>query len=383
MATILFVTIDAGGNTPPAIAIAGALAARGHRILFLGHPNQENRITDAGFEFRGFGGMRPWNRTQRSSAARVISDFVFAATSPRLAQDFRDVAAEEHIDFAVVDCMLLSVCRAAATGRIPYVVLFHTFYAYWNGGWARGPVARLAQLRGLNARAIWKTADLELVATDAALDPARSAATARRVWTGTTEHAGVGDHPDGGRARVLVSFSTAWMPGQVDVYRRTIAALASLPAEAIVTTGGRATAEELPSAPNVTVLGFADHDAILPTVDLLITHGGHSTAMKAIANGVPCLVIPMHPLMDQPMVGAAIQDAGLGLRIKKSAPPEAIAKSITTILAEPGYRAAAREAARREVAGDGPAAAADQVEQVLRTAAEHSAAHVQPDDTGR
>ncbi len=85
--------------------------------------------------------------------------------------------------------MLLSVARAAASIPVPSAVLFHTFYAYWNGGWARGPVARLAQLRGLNARAIWKTADLELVASDAALDPARAAATPRRVWTGTTEHA--------------------------------------------------------------------------------------------------------------------------------------------------------------------------------------------------
>ena len=186
----------------------------------------------------------------------------------QLARDFLDVAAEENVDFAVVDCMLLSVVPCRRERPLPVAVLFHTFYAYWNGGWARGPVARLAQLRGLNARAIWKTADLELVVADAALDPARAAATPRRIWTGTTELAVSARQVDEGRAKVLVSLSTAWFPGQVDVYRRIVAALATLPVDAIVTTGGIATSEELVPPPNVNVLGFADHSAILPTTDL-------------------------------------------------------------------------------------------------------------------
>ncbi len=382
MATILFVTIDAGGNTPPALAIAAALQARGHRILFLGHPQQQGRIADAGFEFRGFRSRRPWNRTERTSPVHVVADFVYAATSKQLAWDFLDVTRKESVDLIVVDCMLLSVVDAASRLPVPSAVLFHTFYAYWNGGWARGPVARLAQLRGVNARAIWKTADLEIVATDAILDPGSAAATPRRIWSGITEPAATrepasgeqatgepatDDQIGGDRPKILVSLSTTWFPGQVGVYRRIVAALATLPVDAIVTTGGMATAEQLAPPANVSVVPFADHAEILPAVALVVTHGGHSTTMKAVAGGVPCLVIPMHPLMDQPMVGAAIQDAGLGLTLKKGARPAAIRSAIATILADPRFRAAAAEAAGRQRASGGPGAAADSLVRLLDT----------------
>jgi len=360
MATVLFVTIDAGGNTPPALAIAAALRSRGHRILFLGHAQQEHRIVAAGVEFRAFTMTREWNRTQRSSAAHVVSDFVAAATSTSFAHDFLRYAAEQHVDLTVVDCMLLSVVKAAASIPAPTAVLFHTFYAYWNGPWARGPVARLAQLKRLNARAIWKTADLELVAADAELDPAGATANAHRVWTGNTESgrarggADAAEPPEpAARPKILVSLSTTWFPGQVDAYRRIVAALAGLPVDAIVTTGGMATAHELQPSPNVSVVAFADHEAILPEVALVVCHGGHSTTMKAVMAGVPVLVIPMHPLMDQPMIGAAIQDAGLGLTVKKRASSATIQTAILSILGDPGYKATALKVAARQRAENG------------------------------
>jgi UDP:flavonoid glycosyltransferase YjiC (YdhE family) len=365
MATILFVTIDAGGNTPPALAVAAALKKRGHRILFLGHARQRERIENAGFEFRGFKATRPWNRTERTSSARVVSDFVYAATDNQLARDFLDLAKEEGVDLAVVDCMLLSVVKAAASLRMPSAVLFHTFYAYWNGPWARGPVALLARVRGVNARAIWKSADLELVACDPVLDPAASVADPGRIWTGITEPASVGAPAAGDRPKILISLSTTWFPGQIGAYRRIVAAVANLPVDAIVTTGGMATAEQLEPPANVTVVPFADHAAILPTVAVVVCHGGHSTAMKAVASGVPLLVIPMHPLMDQPMIGAAIQDAGLGLTLKKRANSAAIRAAIVGMLADPRFGAAAADAANRQREAQGPRMAADSLLRLL------------------
>ncbi len=126
-----------------------------------------------------------------------------------------------------------------------------------------------------------------------------------------------------------------------------------------------ATADELAPPSNVSVLAFADHNAILPTVDLLVTHGGHSTTMKAVANGVPCLVIPMHPLMDQPMVGAAIRDAGIGLTLKKSATSEAIGAAVATILGDSRFRTAALDAAHRQGSVGGATTAADVLERLL------------------
>jgi UDP:flavonoid glycosyltransferase YjiC (YdhE family) len=365
VATILFVTIEAGGNTPPALAIAAELGARGHRILFLGHAQQRHRITEAGFEFQAFRSQRPWNRSERSSSARVVSDFVYAATSRQFAQDFLDTARDERVDLTVTDCMLLSVAQAAASLPAPTAVLFHTFYAYWSGGWRRGPVGRIARLRGLNARAIWAGADLELIAGDPALDPGSTSATSHRVWTGITETGAPASPAAKARPRVLVSLSTTWFPGQVDVYRRIVAALASIPADAIVTTGGMVSGDDLAPPSNVTVVDFADHAALLPTVDLVVSHGGHSTAMKAVANGVPCLIIPMHPLMDQPMVGAAIRDAGLGLILPKRSGSSAIRSGIVSLLDDSRFRIAAVAAADRQRDLGRSKTAADTLEQLL------------------
>ena len=371
MSTILFVTIDAGGNLPPALAIARKLHSRGHRILFLGHPQQRQRVTNAGFEFSAFSETRAWDRENRASAARTVSDFAHAAASKQMARDFLAVARAEGVDLTVVDCMLPAVSRAARTLSAPSAVLFHTFYAFWTGPWAHGPVGRLAQLRGVNARKIWRGADLELVLSDPLLDPGSASVDARRIWTGAAETAAVPARAEAGRPRILVSLSTVWLPGQVDAYRRIVSALAELPVDAIVTTGGMATPEQLAPPPNVTVVGFTDHAALLPTIDLVVDHGGHSTTMKAVISGLPVLVIPMHPMIDQPMIGKAIQKAGLGLTLKKSAEPDAIRKAIAAMLADQSFRDRANEAAERHADAGGPTVAADALSRLLASH-EHS-----------
>ncbi|HET9995865.1 MAG TPA: hypothetical protein VFQ17_00040, partial [Nocardioides sp.] len=58
MADILFVTWDGGGNVPPAVGIAAELAARGHRVRFLGHPTQAAAFADRGLAFTAFATAR-------------------------------------------------------------------------------------------------------------------------------------------------------------------------------------------------------------------------------------------------------------------------------------------------------------------------------------
>ena len=359
MSTILFVTIDAGGNVPPALAIARELQARGHRIVFLAHAQQKGVIEEAGFGFTAFTEARAWDHSKPSSAMRTISDYAYAASSRRMAQDFLTAARHQKADLTVVDCMLPGIVGAARTIGLPCAVLFHSFYAFWNGPWASGPVGRLAQLRGANARKAWAGADLEIVASDPVLDPASGTAGRRRVWTGAAETGAPQGTRSDGRQRILVSLSTLWLPGQVDVYRNILAALAELPVDAIVTTGGQAAPAELHAPPNVSVVGYVDHAEILPTVDLVICHGGHSTTMKALVSGTPVLVIPMHPMIDQPMIGAAIQNAGVGLTIGKKSTPAEIRQAVTTLLGTGSYRHAAAQAAERHQNSGGATSAAD------------------------
>ena len=52
MSTITVVTVDAGGNVPPALRIADELSRRGHRIEVLGHRRQADAVAGAGHAFR-------------------------------------------------------------------------------------------------------------------------------------------------------------------------------------------------------------------------------------------------------------------------------------------------------------------------------------------
>ena len=370
MSRILFVTIDAGGNVPPVIAIGHELLHGGHEVHVLGHEHQRALAESAGFGFTAFRHMPPWEPDLAKSAARTIRDFVRIASDAGLGGDVHDFLEQHPADVVVVDCMLLSSLRAAEDWPAPTAVLMHTFYAFWDGRWRHGPVGALAALRGYNARTLWGAADLELVVADPGLDPASARATPRRVWTGAAESGvgraaadgkGTSDESHGSVPRILVSLSTTSLPGQAEAYQRILTAVGSLPVHAIATTGPSIDPAALNPPANVDLLAYAPHREILPTVSAVIGHAGHSTTMAALAHDVPLLLMPMHPLIDQPMVAAAVARAGAGITLNRKAPPEKIGQALTTLLGDPRYATAAAQLGRRVRDAQAAAVAADQL----------------------
>ncbi|WP_214366977.1 nucleotide disphospho-sugar-binding domain-containing protein [Pseudonocardia sp. H11422] len=75
----------------------------------------------------------------------------------------------------------------------------------------------------------------------------------------------------------------------------------------------------------------------------MVSHGGHGTVIKAAAAGVLQLVIPLG--RDQPNNGARVVAAGIGLRLKPSAKPTAIAAGVRRLLDEPSFTQRARHLA--------------------------------------
>jgi UDP:flavonoid glycosyltransferase YjiC (YdhE family) len=97
----------------------------------------------------------------------------------------------------------------------------------------------------------------------------------------------------------------------------------------------------------------------MPTVSLVVGHGGHSTAMLALAHGLPLVMIPLFELVDQPIVAGAIQDAGAGIALAGQASTEEILAAIDRVLKGAEYRSAAVRIGRRIRERDGSQAAAD------------------------
>ncbi len=258
----------------------------------------------------------------------------------------RRLVADRRPDVVVADCMTPAPLRGALETGTPTVALFHTFGAYWVDTFDGGATGRILGMRGLRPMGLWAQCADRLLLTDAELDPAGGDARLSGTWTGTTE-VGAGPLPRGTRPRILVALSSSSWPGMLPVYRRIVEALAGLPVDAVVTTGGVDLGGELAAAPNVEVRGWAPHAELLPTVDLVVGHGGHSTTMKALAHGVPLLVLPVNPTADQRLIGPTLQSAGVGQWLPKNARPTAVRDAVAALLDDTALRARAGATGRR------------------------------------
>lgn len=368
MARFLFVTWDGGGNLPPALGIAADVQRRGHLVRFLGHAQQRASIERGGFAFQPYAHARPWSSTAPArgvtQAHRILS--MFTDVGPGV--DLLDAVGADPPDAVVVDCMSLGALQAAEQAGLRRVVLVHTYWAYLTQRWARGPIALYARAHGQRPNRLWASAEAVLVAADPSLDPA-----GRGDVPASIRHVGVVQptpHPrarDTGNARprVLVSLSTTFFPGQDKALQSILDALAELPVDGVVTTGDAVDSEGLQRPDNVEVHRFMPHEQVLPTVDLVIGHGGHSTTMRALSHDLPLVVLPMHPMLDQTMNGRSVQQQGAAIVLRKTSSPKAIRAAVTALLAPGPHQDAAARIGAQLRSRNGAAAAADVLDHML------------------
>lgn len=363
MGSVLVVGADAGGNVPPAVAVAGGLARRGHRVALAGHGARAEAGLPEGATLIPLASLAGHDMTRATGRRGQLRALGRMGTDAALAREVAALIESRRPDAVVVDCMMMSSLSAALGSGVPTAALFHSFGAFMLGA-ARPPLSIVAAALGLPSARLWGEAAARVLPTDRELDPAGGTRSPVDFdWVGTTE-AGAPPVPraDGEPPLVLVSLSSAWAPGQADAYRRIVAALTALPVRAIVTTGGAELEGAVDPAPNVEVLGRVSHAELLPRVDLVVGHGGHSTTMKALAHGVPLLVMPMNPMSDQPMIGRVVQQRGLGLALPRTASPQRIREAVSAILAAPAIRAAAAATGERLRAQHGADTAAALIE---------------------
>jgi hypothetical protein len=169
----------------------------------------------------------------------------------------------------------------------------------------------------------------------------------------------------------LVSFSTMFEQRNADKVQHSLEALAELPVHVVATTAGIVAPSELTSPDNAVVLDYAAHDPILRRSALVVTHGGHGTAMRALRHGVPMVLIP-GIAGDQPFVAAAVEEWGAGRALPGDAGVDAIRAAAQAVLSTPSYRDEARRRAAALAGVEGAAKAADEVESLLASTAANS-----------
>jgi UDP:flavonoid glycosyltransferase YjiC (YdhE family) len=361
---ILFAMVDGGGNIPPQLAVARALRARGVEIQVVGHRGIRERVEAAGFTFEPFTCGRHFDPTVQQSLAAMMTRFTRLAADRQLGRCIVDAARRHQADAVVVDMILVAGISEIVASDIPAAVFVHCFYRAVQDITA-GPVGWMLRLRGRDPLAAEHTGLLQVVAARADLDSMRGTPAVCHtgvVWQGTPTAAVPAPVP-----RILVSLSTCAFAGQRRMLQNILDALAPLPVEAIVTVGPAIEADGLRVPPNASMHAWLDHDEILATASLVVGHGGHSTAMRAMSFGVPMVVMPANPMIDQKGVGAALEGVGAGTLLPKHAKPQRIRKAIQMVLEDPSYREAARRLGEDIRQRDGAEVAADAIEDFVRS----------------
>ena len=396
----LFAHWEGGGNTPPLLALARRLISRGHSVMVLSDPCNRGEVEAAGASFASWeraparrdklpssDPLREWEAKGPPDVLRRLCDHLFVGTALARAQDVLAQLEGFPADVIVTSEMLLGVMAAAEAARLPCAAVAANVYLYplpgvppFGPGFqpARGLPGRLRdKFVGSMTRKLFGSYTGQLNEARAALGleplshPFEQIARVDRVLVQTSRAFDfpttrlpenvlyVGpeiDDPawvepwkspwrnDDPRPLVLASFSTTFQ-NQMAALSRVITALGTVHVRAVITTGPAVDSNSLAAPPNVHVCRSAPHSQLLPDAALMITHAGHGTVIRALAAGVPLLCIPMG--RDQNDNAARVVARHAGLRIAPSATAGAIARAVTKLLDDPGYRDAARQLGRR------------------------------------
>lgn len=222
----------------------------------------------------------------------------------------------------------------------------------------------------------WKVACRELLATSSAFDfPAEQLPERVRyvgpivsdpAWSG--EWTSPWTDSDG-RPLVLVAFSTTFQD-HVGVVQRVIEALEPLTARVLVTLGGSIDPGDLRPGANCVVVPAAPHTRVLQETDLVITHGGHGTVIRALIHEVPMLVIPHG--RDQNDNAARVEARKAGVRMEAGASVEAIRQACKQLLEEPHYQEGARALGRLVARHAAECSVVEELEEAARLACARS-----------
>ena len=106
----------------------------------------------------------------------------------------------------------------------------------------------------------------------------------------------------------------------------------------------------------------------MPAVSLVIGHGGHATTVRALAHDLPLVVLPMHPMLGQKMIGDSVAARGAGVVLSPRSPAAQIAAAASTLPGPGPHTGAAASIGAALRAEDGAARAADRLTTLLSTA---------------
>jgi UDP:flavonoid glycosyltransferase YjiC (YdhE family) len=380
------------GHAFPAIALGRALAERGHEVVVETWERWREPVEELGIEFAAAEEYTVFPPPAFGSGDASAADAA-RALAPLLAQ-WRPHAV-------VSDILTLAPTLAAEVAEVRHATLIPHLYPVTDAGmpfFASG--ARLP--RTPVGRAIWRASTpllniglrqgreelnqqrarlglapserfhsgiserLALVATFPQLEYPRRWPPGARV-TGPMEfevpHPDV-EMPAGEAPLVVIAPSTAKDP-QCLLVRAALEGLADEPVRVLATTNRAQPREPIEVPDNAVLVDWVSYTQALAQARLVICHGGHGTAVRALGAGVPVLCCPAEGDMVENAIRIAWAGAGLSVpwRLCRPAPLRWAARRL---LGQPRFAARAAELAAWRRENDGAQQGAELVESFAR-----------------
>lgn len=375
----LFVTVDGGGNIPPVLGLATRLVEKGHNVKVLTEPCLRKPVELMGMGFISF--KRHFTRTDRKEdickdwnakpfEKPAFENIIFGPARIVVEETIQAIK-ENNTDVLVVDCLLPPTLIAGEFMNIPTVLLFH-MPEYLPGPNrppgvmgllpGKGPLGRFRDkvLMKLFNKSLNKYlpkineirqyyhlvplenliemlhgADRRFIQTSKTFDFPLEPSPENVRYTGPVlddpDWVGEWENPwteQDTRPLVVVSLSSTFQ-NQGPAIQQCINAIGQLDVRGLVTLG-LAMGNEIFNLPqNVKVIKSAPHSMVFPHADLVITHGGHGTIMRALSYGVPLVCMPMG--RDQNDNAAKVSFHGCGMKLSKKSNAGKIRNAIEKI----------------------------------------------------
>jgi zeaxanthin glucosyltransferase len=394
------------------IALSRQLVGRGHRVTFIQVAELEEVITDSGLEFRSLGSLPPFRRRhdKKIMNCNLLREIVaLRARVDRITYDMEfflreapSVLVAAGVNVLLMDEIALAGPTLAQLLRLPYFIISTS--VPHNFGWSepnrianqatfferirnailevsvlrmRGPVRRrldsLRKLLGLKSILQIQHVHSELAhitQLPRCLDFLRSSLPKNFYYAGPFVDESARAKVDfpwnrlDGRKMIYASLGTS-RKSDVGIFRIVAEACNELDLQLVISLGGRR---------DPVILGLLPGDPIivrdlpqlevLKRADIVMSHGGLNTALEALMEGRPMILMPR--AFDQPAVAARVKWYGAAVVLPaQKVSSIKIREALSEILNNPSYRENAAKLKTEIRSSNGLECAADVIEGAL------------------
>lgn len=376
---ILFSCLALEGHFRPMLPLAHALTALGHEVAFATASSMEPQLRAEGF------GTLPAGISQREFRSRLepyLAEYVpperlrivgfplrfSTIQAPPKLPDLLEIGRSWRPDAVVHESADLAAPLAAAALGLPSVN--HSFGAMTPlavleaASTAVAPLWRATGVEPAPYAGSFRGPYVDICPPALAWEEPLSKRISMRPFTPEPPH----PPPwleDLGRPLIYVTLGTVFT--EAGLYRPLLAGIAGLDGEAaaLVTVGRTSDPASLGGLPpRVRVEQFVPQARVLPSCDVVISHGGSGTTLGALAHGLPQLLVPKGA--DQFDNAARCDRAGAAIVLQPDeVTPDGVRDGLRRLIGEPSFRTGAGRVAAEIAAMPSPTEAAHAIEAYL------------------